>query len=102
MRQPDYSSADPKQWNAVDTYFTQKLAQDDTTLTNALASNADAGLPIHDVSALQGQMIAILVQIAAARCVPPHQIKKATTTNPNPMANLVGKETSRFRRLKTL
>lgn len=69
MRQPDYSLADPQQWNTVDTYFTQKLAQDDKILTDALASNADSGLPIHDVSALQGQMIAILVQIAGAKRV---------------------------------
>ncbi len=37
MRHPKYSLADPKQWNVMDNYFTQKIAEDDTILTNILA-----------------------------------------------------------------
>ena len=69
MRQPDYPSADPEGWNAVDRYFAGMFAADDEVLIEALAANAAAGLPAHDVSALQGQMLALLVQIAGARRV---------------------------------
>ena len=69
MRQPDYPSADPEAWNAVDRYFAGMFAADDEVLIEALAANAAAGLPAHDVSALQGQMLALLVQIAGARRV---------------------------------
>lgn len=67
MRQPDYPSADAERWNAVDTYFGGLLAPDDDVLTEALKANAEAGLPAHDVSALQGQFLAVLVQIIGAR-----------------------------------
>jgi predicted O-methyltransferase YrrM len=69
MRQPDYPSADAEHWNAVDSYFANLLASDDEALRQTLAANADAGLPAHDVSALQGQMLALLVQITGARRV---------------------------------
>lgn len=69
MRQPDYPSADAERWNAVDTYFSKLLAPDDDVLNEALKANAEAGLPPHDVSALQGQMLALLVQITGARKV---------------------------------
>lgn len=69
MRQPDYPSADVERWNAVDTYFAELLAPDDEALREALTANAEAGLPAHDVSALQGQMLALLVQITGARRV---------------------------------
>lgn len=69
MRQPDYPSVDADRWNAVDAYFTDMLAPDDEALTAALAANAAAGLPAHDVSALQGQLLALLVQISGARRV---------------------------------
>lgn len=67
MRTPDYPSADARRWNAVDTYFAGLLARDDAVLARALATNAEAGLPAQDVSALQGQMLALLVQMTAAR-----------------------------------
>ena len=67
MRVPDYPSADAQRWNAVDTYFAGLLAKDDAVLARALATNAEAGLPAQDVSALQGQMLALLVQMTAAR-----------------------------------
>ncbi len=67
MRQPDYPSADAERWNAVDTYFAELLAPDDDALKQALTANTEAGLPAHDVSALQGQMLALLVSITGAR-----------------------------------
>lgn len=69
MRKPDYPSADAAKWNAVDTYFAQLLAPDDATLTEALSLNATAGMPAHDVSALQGQMLALLTEISGAKSV---------------------------------
>jgi predicted O-methyltransferase YrrM len=69
VRQPDYPSADADRWNAVDAYFTGMFAADDEVLAGALAANVAAGLPAHDVSALQGQMLALLVQITGARRV---------------------------------
>ena len=69
MRKPDYPCADAGRWSAVDDYFAGLLAPDDAALAGALAANAQAGLPTHDVSALQGQMLALLVQIAGARRV---------------------------------
>lgn len=67
MRLPDYPSADADRWNGVDTYFAGLLAPDDVPLKQALAANAKAGLPAQDVSALQGQMLALLVQITGSR-----------------------------------
>jgi predicted O-methyltransferase YrrM len=69
MRKPDYPSADAERWNAVDSYFSGLLAPDDEGLRRALEANAQAGLPAHDVSALQGQMLALLVGITGARRV---------------------------------
>ena len=69
MREADYPSADPKLWNRVDTYFAGLLAPDDAVLADVLKANAEAGLPRHDISALQGQMLALLAQIAGARRV---------------------------------
>ncbi len=66
MRKPDYSTADTASWNKVDTYFAERLSPDDEELTQALAANAAAGLPAHDVSAMQGQLLAVLVQTFAA------------------------------------
>jgi predicted O-methyltransferase YrrM len=69
VRTPDYPSADAKRWNRVDSYFADLLAPDDEILTDALSANAAAGLPTHDVSALQGQLLALLVQITNAQHV---------------------------------
>ena len=66
MREPDYPAADAAEWAAVDAYFAGLLTPDDAALADALAANAAAGLPAHDVSAAQGQMLALLVQISGA------------------------------------
>lgn len=66
MRKPDYPSADAARWNRVDAWFAERLAPDDAVLAQALAANVAAGLPPHDVSAMQGQLLAVLIQTLAA------------------------------------
>ncbi len=66
MRKPDYPFADAARWNAVDTYLAALLAPDDPALVDALICNVEAGLPAVDVSALQGQMLALFVQMTGA------------------------------------
>lgn len=69
MRTPDYPHADTPSWAAVDDYFAGLLAAQDAALGQALARNAVAGLPAHDVSALQGKFLALLVRLTGARRV---------------------------------
>ncbi|CAN5175982.1 O-methyltransferase [soil metagenome] len=54
-------------WSAVDAYFSDAFAPGDSALDNALAANASAGLPAHDVSVLQGKFLDLLVRISGAR-----------------------------------
>ena len=44
-------------WSAVDRYFADRLAPSDDILDSVLAANAEAGLPPHDVSPLQGAFL---------------------------------------------
>lgn len=69
MRVPDYPMADADKWARVDGYFTDLLAPEDAALKTALAANAAAGLPAHDVSAPQGKMLALFVRMTGARRV---------------------------------
>lgn len=69
MRSPDYPSADSGKWAAVDSYFATLLAPEDAVLKTALADNARAGLPPHDVSATQGKMLALFIAMARAERV---------------------------------
>jgi predicted O-methyltransferase YrrM len=69
MRTPDYPNPDVPRWAAVDEYFADLLAPQDDALEVALAANANAGLPRHDVSALQGKFLALLVELANANRV---------------------------------
>ncbi len=69
MRKPDYPFADAERWNAVDRYLAALLAPDDPALVDALTRNVEAGLPAVDVSPLQGQMLALFVQMTGARRV---------------------------------
>lgn len=66
MSKPNYPTPIAVQWAAVDAYFAELLTPDDRALTAALAANAAAGLPAHDVSAPQGQLLALLIQMTAA------------------------------------
>lgn len=69
MRVPDYPSADAGQWARVDGYFADLLAPSDAGLEQALAANAAADLPAHDVSAPQGKMLALFIRMTGARRV---------------------------------
>ncbi|MFH5774911.1 O-methyltransferase [Paracoccus sp. NGMCC 1.201697] len=69
MRIPDYPTGDAAGWAKVDGYFSDLLAPPDPALQAALAANAEAGLPAHDVSALQGKMLALFITMTGARRV---------------------------------
>ncbi|HFK7185294.1 O-methyltransferase [Serratia odorifera] len=66
MRVADYPLADAEKWAGVDAYFSALLAPDDDVLQAALAANAAAGLPAHDVSATQGKMLALFTRMLRA------------------------------------
>lgn len=60
---------DRTQWSAVDSYIVEKIVASDFALDAALAANAAAGLPAHDVSPPQGKLLYLLARIARARKV---------------------------------
>ena len=53
-------------WSAVDDFFAERFAPGDGVLDAVLAANAEAGLPPHDVSALQGRFLELLVRLTGA------------------------------------
>ncbi|MDT8998082.1 O-methyltransferase [Paucibacter sp. APW11] len=69
MRSPDYPNADVPRWAAVDAYFSERLAPVDPQLQEALGRSSAAGLPQHEVSAVQGKFLALLVGISQAKRV---------------------------------
>ena len=69
MSVPEDVSFDMNRWAAVDEYFGSKLAANDESLRAALDRNRAAGMPAHDVSAVQGKMLALLVEMVQARRV---------------------------------
>ena len=56
-------------WSSVDAYFSQELIPVDSTLDAVLAANAEAGMPPHDVSPLQGRFLSLLVKAVGAKRV---------------------------------
>jgi predicted O-methyltransferase YrrM len=54
-------------WAAVDRYVTDLLLPRDPVLEAALAANAAAGLPPHDVSPAQGRLLELLARMCGAR-----------------------------------
>jgi predicted O-methyltransferase YrrM len=62
-------SVGQERWTAVDRYVEELLVSDDPVLDGALASNASAGLPPHDVSPAQGKLLFLLARLAKARRV---------------------------------
>ncbi len=56
-----------KLWTAVDRYIIELLVPSDPILDAVLLENAQAGLPPIDVSASQGKLLNLLVQIQHAR-----------------------------------
>ena len=69
MRRPDYPAADAEHWSKVDSYFADLLAPSDQALSAALRENETHGLPAHDVSATQGKLLALFVQMIGAKRV---------------------------------
>lgn len=65
-RIPDYPAKSSDDWAKVDAYFSDALAPTDPALSQALSANEAAGLPAHDVSAMQGKMLAIFVTMTKA------------------------------------
>ena len=55
-----------ERWTAVDDYIAVHLLGDDPVLTDTLATNASAGLPMIDVSATQGKMLHLLARMTGA------------------------------------
>src|SRR3954453_1727244 len=56
-----------KRWSAVDRYAADLLVPSDPVLDAALAANAAAGLPAHDVSPAQGRLLELLARLCDAR-----------------------------------
>ena len=67
MRSSEYPSDEVARWSEVDDYFGKLLAPRDATLDDVLAANAEAGLPAHDVSPVQGKMLALFVAMTRTR-----------------------------------
>jgi predicted O-methyltransferase YrrM len=62
-------SVGQERWTAVDRYVEGLLIPDDPVLDGALAANAAAGLPAHDVSPAQGKLLFLLARLAGVRRV---------------------------------
>ncbi len=58
-----------EEWTAVDRYIAEQLVPGDAVLAAALAANAAAGLPPHDVSPPQGKLLELLARIQGARTI---------------------------------
>ncbi|MEW1724281.1 O-methyltransferase [Streptomyces sp. NPDC093109] len=58
-----------EQWNAVDRYFTDRLAPEDEALSAALAAADAAGLPAISVAPNQGKLLHLLARTQGARTV---------------------------------
>lgn len=54
-------------WARIDHYFARELLAEDAVLNQALAANAAAGLPLIDVSPLQGKFLYLLARLMGAR-----------------------------------
>ncbi|NUO41053.1 MAG: O-methyltransferase [Streptomyces sp.] len=59
--------SESQRWEAVDAYFTTRLAPDDEALTATLRESEAAGLPQIAVSAPQGKLLQLLARIQGAR-----------------------------------
>ncbi|MEA2382297.1 MAG: hypothetical protein QOH72_2268 [Solirubrobacteraceae bacterium] len=56
-----------ERWTAVDSYVAGLLVPSAPALDAALAANAAAGLPAHDVSPVQGRLLELLARMRGAR-----------------------------------
>ena len=58
-----------ERWNAVDCYISDLLVPPDLELEAVLRTNAEAGLPPHDVAPNQGKLLQLLAQIQGASTI---------------------------------
>ncbi|MFS0869477.1 O-methyltransferase [Paenibacillus xylanilyticus] len=65
MKNVNTSSAQHS-WTQVDDYLNKLLIPSDSLLEQTLQSNAEAGLPAHDVAPNQGKLLQLLLQIHGA------------------------------------
>ena len=59
----------PGEWVAIDDYFAGLLAPEDATLVAARDTAGEAGLPLHEVTPLQGRLLEILARAINARAI---------------------------------
>ncbi len=58
-----------EKWKEVDEFFEKTLLEEDAVLEEILRRSKDAGLPPHNVSPCQAQLLSLLVRITGARRV---------------------------------
>ncbi|MBN5199676.1 O-methyltransferase [Serratia marcescens] len=56
-----------EQWSQVDRYIVDSLVEQDDALLQALATNAAAGLPAHDVAPNQGKLLQLFARMVNAK-----------------------------------
>ncbi|TWY25049.1 methyltransferase, partial [Serratia marcescens] len=56
-----------EQWLQVDRYIADSLVEQDDALLQALATNAAAGLPAHDVAPNQGKLLQLFARMVNAK-----------------------------------
>ncbi len=56
-----------EQWFQVDRYIADSLVEQDDALLQALATNAAAGLPAHDVAPNQGKLLQLFARMVNAK-----------------------------------
>ena len=66
-RTPDYEDLANGKAALVDQFFVNLLVSESSAMGECLRRNENAGLPRHDVSALQGKHLHLLVRISGAR-----------------------------------
>ncbi len=62
-----FSETELEKWSAVDSWFSEIFAPADNIFSQALAINVEAGLPAHDVSMMQGKMLAFFITLIQAK-----------------------------------
>ena len=58
-----------ERWSEVDALLESRLLPDDPVLEDVLRASAEAGLPSHDVSPLQGRLLELLARLRGARAI---------------------------------
>lgn len=67
MNNTTSSTPELEKWSAVDAWFSSLFSPPDNLLNQVLAANVMAGLPAHDVSMMQGKMLAFFITLVQAK-----------------------------------